>query len=641
MSTSLGQTASNAPDTSNVRWQFIDSSNNSRTNLTQVKRHVMQEYMRQKKGGARQSESEEEAPRPKRGRPKKTWDGQRRSDKKAKSDGDSNNNQPRARRSTRNQSTRKEDLNVEVNCDMLVSNPISSHPPLIASNDVPSFSPFRPSSAESQEVPLPLDGFVDVHPQSSPSHDLYFNNFPWPSPSTIPYQFMPSPTTMISDARIDAFNTHPLPIELGRSGHRIFDSYVNDIPASYGPHYRSPMARDGYTPAFVPETMKGDSRNTLLNRDRAVSVLREHRADNPHDISDVAIISCLSAAALEDCDPRPGHKEIGWVHMRAAREMIRARGGPAAFANTRIGMMINWQNYILPGYETHGPSFYDQRAPVSSASLATLTHPIPNPRSIPSPPYSTSSAFSEVSPSPEPLTMPPPHTEAIPADEIKFQCEEFFDFLRRCEQLALYQRDNPQSSYITRHTAVQETSILHKILAAPPGARFTTSDDRKQMVSRLTALMTLNAAMWDYRNTPARAAIFLDTLEKSMVDSEVGINGSVEARLQTLLECSDGTLDGWPTSAEGFVSAAPVEELPDFSQYFPTATSPSARPWFAGRMLKVANRLSPLSWFRVNEFLFSCLTLQVQEPSTALWEADLRREILDAPTTYVMRPLTE
>ncbi|CAI7654746.1 unnamed protein product [Penicillium discolor] len=641
MSTSLGQTASNAPDASNVRWQFIDSSNNSRTNLTQVKRHVMQEYMRQKKGGARQSESEEEAPRPKRGRPKKTRGTQRRSDKKAKSDGDSNNNEPRARRSTRKQSKRKEDLNLEVKYDVFVSNPISSDPSLIESNDVPSFPPFRPSSAESQDVPLPLDGFVDVHPQSSPSHDLYFNNFSWPSPSTIPYQFIPSPTTMIGDARIDTFSTLPLPIELGRDGHRIFDSYVNEIPASYGPHYRSPMAHNGYTSAFVAETMKADTQNTLLHRDRAVSVLREHRADNPHDISDVAIISCLSAAALEDCDPRPGHKEISWVHMRAAREMIRARGGPAAFANTRIGMMINWQNYILPGYETHGPSFfydYDQHASVPSTSLTTLPHSIPNPRSIPSPPYSTSSAFSEVSPSPEPRTMLPTHTEATPVDEIKFQCEEFFDFLRRCEQLALYQRDNPQSSYITRHTAVQETSILHKILAAPPGARFTSSDDRKQMVARLTALMTLNAAMWDYRNTPARAAIFLDTLEKSMVDSEAGINGSVEARLQTLLKCSDGTLDGWPTSADGFTSAAPVEELPDFSQYFPTATSPSARPWFAGRMLKVANRLSSLSWFRVNEFLFSCLTLQVQEPSTALWEADLRREILDAPTTYVVRP---
>lgn len=389
---------------------------------------------------------------------------------------------------------------------------------------------------------------------------------------------------------------------------------------------------------------EGQTQKTLLQRDHAVSVLREHRSDNPHDISDVAIMSCLSAAALEDCDPRPGHKEISWVHMRAAREMIRARGGPAAFANTRIGMMINWQNYILPGYETNGPSFfyeYDQHAPVSSASLASLPQPTPNPRSMPSPPYSTSSAFSEVSPSPEPRIMLPSHSEAIPVDEIKFQCEEFFDFLRRCEQLALYQRDNPQSSYITRHTAVQETSILRQILAAPPGARFTTSDDRKQMVARLTALMTLNAAMWDYRNTPARAAIFLDTLEKSLVDSEVGINGSVDARLQTLLECSNGTLDGWPTSAAGFASAAPVEEVPDFSQYFPTATSPSARPWFAGRMMKVAQRLSPLSWYRINEFLFSCLTLQVQESSTALWEADLRREILDAPTTYVMRSLTD
>lgn len=266
MPNSLDQTTSNAPDACNVRWQFIDSSNNSRTNLTQVKRHVMQEYMRQKKGGTRQSESEEEAPQPKRGRPKKTRSAQQTSEKKLKSDGHNNNNQPQARRSTRKQSTRKEDLNLEVSCDVFISNPISSDPPLVESNDVPSFPPLRPSSAESQDVPLPLDGFADVHPQSSPSHDLYFNNFSWPSPPTIPYQFMPSPTTMIGDARIDTFNTLPLPIDLGRDGHRIFDSYVNDIPASYGPHCRSPMAHNNYTPAFVPGTVKGTIafQNTIL-----------------------------------------------------------------------------------------------------------------------------------------------------------------------------------------------------------------------------------------------------------------------------------------------------------------------------------------------------------------------------------------
>jgi hypothetical protein len=58
------------------------------------------------------------------------------------------------------------------------------------------------------------------------------------------------------------------------------------------------------------------------------------------------------------------------------------------------------------------------------------------------------------------------------------------------------------------------------------------------MVARLTALMTINAAMWDYRNTPGRAAIFLDTIEKSMVDSEVGMNSSADATLQTLLQCT-------------------------------------------------------------------------------------------------------
>ncbi|KAJ5835058.1 hypothetical protein N7447_001084 [Penicillium robsamsonii] len=629
---------SNAPDPSPVRWQFIDSSNNSRSNLTQVKRHVMQEYMRQKKGGARQSESEEEQPRAKRGRPKKTRAAIRKSEKKVKSDGDYNIGQFRARRSTRKQVTYKEDLIVQVNRDMFASNPISSDPSLIVSDDMSSFAPFRPSSAQSHDLPLPLDGFVDVHSQSSPTPELYFNNIAWSSPSTVPYQFVPSPSTIVSDAQTNPFNA--LPVELGRDGHRVFDSYVNDVPAcSYGTPYRSPIA-NGYTSAFVPETTKGEIQNSLLCRDRAVSMLRESRSDIPHDISDAAIIACLNAASFEKCDHRLGHKEISSAHMRAAREMIRARGGPAAFANTRIGMMINWENPILPGFETHGPNFfyeYDQHTPVSSETLASLPHPIPVPHSMPSPPYSTSSAFSEVSPSPEPRTLLPPNFQSIPIDETKFQCDEFLDFLRRCEQLALYQRDNPQSSYITRHTAVQETSILNQILAAPPGARFPTPADRKQTVTRLTALITLNAAMWDYRNTPARAAIFLDTLEKSLVGSEVGMNGSVDAMLQILLDCTDGTADSWSTSADGFAAAGPVEELPDFSQYFLTATSPSARPWFTDHMLKIASRLSALSRYRVNEFLFSCLTLQVQEPSAGLWEEDLRQEILDQPTTYLMR----
>jgi hypothetical protein len=250
MSSSPHNATSNA---SSVRWQFIDSSNNSRSNLTQVKRHVMQEYMRQKKGGTRQSESEEEQPRAKRGRPKKTRAAIRKSEKKVKSD-DNNSSRLRARRSTRNQSTHREDLIVAVNRDMFGSNPISSYASLSESAHMPSFAPFRPSSAQSHDNTLPLDGFVDVHPQSPPTHDLYFNSISWSTPCTAPYQFMPSPSTMVRDAPIDPFDTLS---ELDRDGHRVFDPYVNDTSAcSYGSHYRSPVT-NGYTSDFAPETVKG------------------------------------------------------------------------------------------------------------------------------------------------------------------------------------------------------------------------------------------------------------------------------------------------------------------------------------------------------------------------------------------------
>lgn len=162
------------------------------------------------------------------------------------------------------------------------------------------------------------------------------------------------------------------------------------------------------------------------------------------------------------------------------------------------------------------------------------------------------------------------------------------------------------------------------------------------MVARLTALMMLNAALWDYRYTPIHAATFLRTLEHAMIESEVGMSGSVEAILQILLACNDGYTEDWTVSVDGTVSPAISEQLPDFSQYSPAATSPSARPWFTGRMLKIAKRLSANSWHLLNDFLFSCLTLQVSESTVFAWEPELRCEILEAPlTSYIMPSLLQ
>ncbi|KAJ5648370.1 hypothetical protein N7490_004742 [Penicillium lividum] len=640
----------NTSNSSNGRWQFIDASDNRRSNLTQVKRHVMQEYMRQKKGESRQSDGEEDTnrPPPKRGRPKKANTLKRKSAKNAKND-----NQSASNASTEESgplSTEGSVLDdVETTQDWYHGIPTSSHP------HTPFYQlPFRDPLPETQGSPF-LPDFAHIAPRDSFSSS--------PAALASPWEIARSPRTIMSAARTDPFNS--LPLELDLDGQRLFDFYVNDMPAcSYGTHFRSPKAHNWYTSVFVPEGMKGgvafqntvlvhaantwawvrnetETTDTLIHRDRAISMLREHLSKNPRDNSDVAIVSCLSAAALEDFDPRPGHKEISWVHMRAAREMIRSRGGPAAFFNTRLGMLINWQDYILSGYETHGPSFSFEHP----TAIKALPDPTPPQTSdsiiaIPSPPSSISSALSDTSPCVEPPSIAQQISTTYPMDEIRLQCEEFLDFLRRCEQLALYQKDNPGSCDPSRHTSVSETSPLFQILAAPPGSRFTSSGDRKQMVARMTALMMLNAAFWDYRYSPPHAGTFLRTLEQAIVDSEVSMSGSVEAILQILLSCNDGYTPEWVASPDGSISPVRSEFTPDFTQYSPSATSPSARPWFAGRMLKIAKRLSADSWYRINDFLFSCLTMQLSEPTAYLWETDLRREVLQAPlTSYVMPSL--
>ncbi|KAJ5239929.1 hypothetical protein N7468_004548 [Penicillium chermesinum] len=618
------------------RWQFIDSSKNSRSNLTQVKRHVMQEYMRQKKGGPHQSEDESETtPRRKRGRPRKT-DSKPREPTRQPATSGSSSSPLKLAPNPDSSGPSEEDALADLDQVVHAMGPLVPAQPTKLDTYERTL-PFRPPVQHSGSVPEESRvqfSFVDITPASL---DTPYNMSVDPASSSVDLQL--SPRTIMSAARRDPFNA--LPLELNEEGHRLFDFYVNDMPAcSYGGHYRSKKAHNWYTMVFVPEAMKGgvafqntilvhaantwawlrnevETTRTLLYRDRALTMLREHLQNDPYDNSDVSIISCLSAAALEDFDPRPGHKEISWMHMRAARNMIRLY--PIRLRDTR-GQLL------LRSIRSHCHSQKRTFSPPSS-------HPFHN---MPSPPSSVDSPPSDAASFPLPEAGPPapiPSTQGTPIDEIRLQCEEFLHFLRRCEHLALYQRDHPETCVPARSTTVHETSILYRVIAAPPIARSTKSGDRKQMIARLAALIMLNAGLWDYRYTPTLAGSFLTTLEQAMIDSEVSMSGSVEAILQILLECNDGL------GPELFDHSA-LEPLPDYSQYAPNDASPYSRPWFVGRMLKIAKRLSAESWYRVNSMLFACLTLQACELSFCLWEPDLRREILDAPlTNYVMPSL--
>ncbi|KAB8072995.1 sigma-70 region 2 family protein [Aspergillus leporis] len=631
-----------ATETPEMQWQFIDASNNSRSNLTQVKRHVMQQYMRQKRATDQPGDDVEQTAEESQNSQRKTsrrWRKPRASaeDAKGKRKGAKENNQKQKSRDS--SSVQRSDIKIvqhEESKDDLVEEIERDFPPGVMGYTDPEYLGPLPANAffKSQGYPLSpyhLEKYASGG-QNSASESSSLSS--WSSTPTSPSDLTLSPKSILSAARTDPFNS--LPMELDAEGQRLFDFYVNEMPAcSYGSHFRSAKAHNWYTMVFVPEGMKGavafqntilvhaantwawvrdeeETDYTLVHRNRAISMLRDHLTNNPSDISDVAIIACLSAAGLEDFDPRPGHKQISWVHMRAAREMIRARGGPVAFENTRLGMLINWQDYILSGYETYGPSFFFEYNP-------SVTRPLNGPNQ-----WLTESTHSLSFISPE--------------DEIRHQCNEFIEFLERCEQLSIHHRANYNETLAPmRYTAFQETSLLYNILAAPPGLRFTASGNRKQFVARLVALIMLNAGLWDYRHSLQHSDTFLWTLEQAVLASEVNTSGSVEALLQIMLECNDGI-----KMKDAFSTSPGSPGLPpDFAQYSPTATTQYGRPWFAGRMLKVAKRLSFNSWMSVHDFLFSCLTLRL-ETSVSLWERDLRQEILSAPlTSYIMPALAE
>ncbi|RAL15358.1 sigma-70 region 2 family protein [Aspergillus homomorphus CBS 101889] len=637
---------------SQVRWQFINASGNSRNNLTQVKRHVMQEYMRQKRQAAGQSDMDADDAIVEGRKPPRS----RRKPKDSSHLDDPNDQRPK--------------LEASENDEEPATNSVYQHGPEPISNISVSehnvVEVVESLSAENVAYPysetlvsLPMrNSQMSSHSSSSSDSCIWYSTMsqssdsdlgsltPRSSAPTSPCEVALSPKTILSAARTDPFNT--LPLELDLDGQHLFDFYVNEMPAcSYGNHFRSAKAHNWYTAVFVPEGMKGPvafqntilvhAANTwtwvrnqevdergLIHRDRALSMLRRHRERHPHDFSDEVIIACLSAAGLEDFDPRPGRKQISWLHMRAAREMIRARGGPAAFHNTRLGMLINWQDYILSGYETDGPSFFFEAEPQmkhSSQGRASELRSAAMPQSM----MASYPIPVELS-----LTWPRP---LLPYEEIENQCEEFISFLKRCEQLSVYQATTFDTNTLhMRHTAFQENSLLHQILAAPPGVRFTASGNRKQFVARLVAMLMLNAALWDYRNSPPHSETFLRTLQQAVLDSEVNMSGSVEALLQILLECKDGYVD--------VISDASSQE-PDFKQYSSTARTQYDRPWFAGRMLKIAKRLSSESWMHVNYFLFCCLTMQPGMPGVALWEDNIRQEILHAPLTKYIMPALE
>lgn len=594
-----GSTPSRKPQR---RFQFIDNSNVSSAgnNSTQVRRHVMQEYMREKRWESRakqgdSSDSDISATRRKSEKP-------RPNPRKLKTKNlpiiESARSQP--------QPTHPIFMSAHAPATMGPDHPRPSyasqaldvnvlHPSQPPRLQKLSPRPFRLNSNSFAKLAVltpdsPFSPPLTVRSGQSSSSSWAWNN----EKTLLKSSQSPEPQTILSAARTDPFDS--LPMHLSVQDQELFDFYANVMPAcSYGFERRSPRAHNWYLSVFIPEAMKGAVcfQNTILvhaantqawvkglaetslaieHRAKASQLLLHHYQQYPHDTSDATISATLSAAALEDFDPRIERRKYAWMHWQAVVQKIRDRGGPAALVqHNRLQMLINWSDYIFSGYNGQGATFYfdHQSSPIHSN---------------------------------------PQEADAIARREIAQQCSEFITFLKCAEHLALVQagmQQNPvaRAQQPMRYSVFSPGEPLYNLVASPNGPRYTETGQFKQIISRLGALITINTAIWEYRHSTDLSEEFFVELLQNIIHNDLHQHISVEALIQILLSGSQN---------------------PNLLH--------TERPWFVGRFLKVAKRLSRSTFERLNDVLLRFLTLGPGlQPTIGGWEDELRAEILNAP----------
>ncbi|KAI5294434.1 hypothetical protein KEM52_004035, partial [Ascosphaera acerosa] len=477
-----------------------------------------------------------------------------------------------------------------------------------------------------------------------------------------------SPSSILGASRRDPFDS--LPLRLDDQDAYLFDFYATTMPTiCFQSQFMYPQPQNWYKTVFLPEALKGaatfratilvhaatclgwmrglqDTPLTLVQRTRSIQALRSHLAQHPDDTSDEVLTAILSAGSADDLDPRLDYKITSWMHMRALRRKIMDRGGPNALRDSpRLAMLVNWQDYIFVGYEAMGPSFhYEHRdyIPESVPSLTTSKEECPLMTAQMIDPSLSTSRFS-------PHVGPPMSTtmQAAAVAELQEQVDVLIQFLHSIESLSAHHRDmDSETLPPSRRAVFSENAFLYQALRSPLGFRLGMSGKRKQIISRMAALLTLHAALWDYRYSPSRIECYLRGYQTRLHYATAGNPDRAENAIQILLEIDDtfglpeeviAEADRqWPPNSPSPASD-PTRSHRPFKSYEPE-TPAYLRPWFVGRMLKVIKRLNRQSWWKMNDYLFSLLTMNENRPCIGEgYGEELRQEILRAPlTSYIM-----
>lgn len=112
------------------------------------------------------------------------------------------------------------------------------------------------------------------------------------------------------------------------------------------------IAFSAYTRAWKQRQI--ESHEGLLEKNKAIAMLRQHFMANPRDATDDAITTSVIQGLIEDSAPDIDlrGKRAAQAHWRASRAMVRHRGGPQALhTNRAITAIFNQLEYLVLGYD--------------------------------------------------------------------------------------------------------------------------------------------------------------------------------------------------------------------------------------------------------------------------------------------------
>lgn len=405
---------------------------------------------------------------------------------------------------------------------------------------------------------------------------------------------LPGPASILSAARTDPFDV--LPLHLNIKEQELFDFYAQVMPRhSYGFEKRNPFARKWYWSVLIPEAMRGPScfQSTVLaqaaqarvkltgqlesklvahHRDRATHLFERHVRGDPHGTLNETISATTSTAMIIDTNPSSDGQRPSWGFWRNIMQKIEQRdGGEFMTHGGTTQILLYWSDYTSPGYNSTISIFDPAYRTILSGrdNLATI---------------------------------------GVVGEVVACHCSELVAFLKCVEWRASTQLGRrgkaTRGRAVPLHvSAFEPGGALFSLVSGSNSLRYGKSGQFKQSICRLASLMIIHVAMWQYRHEPEVMQGFFVELIQDVREYGLDERMSCEALVQILL-CR---------------SQAPVCRGPE-------------RLWVVGRMVKIVQRLSKSTFDKLNDLLLKCLRTS---PDLACgiddWEQELRGEILQAP----------